>query len=277
MQSIKTSVVRAFEFFPLSRWALNFYRRRRIVNSYLVQQRKLARGWLFSRTEDSNFYYKLEGENRFQLLHFVSIALDCELDEVERYFLEIENSVWLRNELLHFFEKNGLRDSLPSVGRRIAWYAIVRILRPKFVVETGVHHGVGGLVLSMALEANSKDGHLGRYVGVDIDPTAGTLIDLKKFPMSQVVIMDSLDFLNGTTEEIDLFIHDSDHSEDYEMKEFEVVQGKMSESAFLLSDNSHASSSLRLFSERNHRAFLYFAEKPSEHWYPGAGIGISRR
>jgi hypothetical protein len=28
------------------------------------------------------------------------------------------------------------------------------------------------------------------------------------------------------------------------------------------------------FSERSGRRFVFFSERPKDHWYPGAGIGI---
>src|SRR6266446_10867828 len=75
--------------------------------------------------------------------------------------------------------------------------------------------------------------------------------------------------------DIDLFINDSDHSAEYEYKEYLTVADKLTPSAVILGDNSHVSDSLRRFSEMRHRRFLFFQEKPKEHWYPGAGIGIS--
>lgn len=45
--------------------------------------------------------------------------------------------------------------------------------------------------------------------------------------------------------------------------------------AMILGDNSHASDSLRRFSEKTKRNFIFFKEEPSIQFYFGAGIGIS--
>ena len=76
-------------------------------------------------------------------------------------------------------------------------------------------------------------------------------------------------------EEIDLFINDSDHSANYEFLEYQAISNKLSDSAVILGDNSHVTNSLMQFSKETKREFLFFQEKPLEHWYPGAGIGIS--
>jgi hypothetical protein len=74
-----------------------------------------------------------------------------------------------------------------------------------------------------------------------------------------------------------LFINDSDHSADYEYAEYEVINPKLSQSAIILGDNSHVTDKLSLFSRLQARNYVFFSEKPDQHWYPGAGIGISFR
>ena len=43
----------------------------------------------------------------------------------------------------------------------------------------------------------------------------------------------------------------------------------------MIGDNSHVTNKLAEWSVENGRKFLFFSEKPQEHWYPGAGIGVS--
>jgi hypothetical protein len=71
-----------------------------------------------------------------------------------------------------------------------------------------------------------------------------------------------------------LFINDSDHSAKYEAREYQTISTKLSERSIVLGDNSHATNELANFSVQIGRRFVYFAEKPLNHWYPGAGIGI---
>ena len=246
------------------------------MNSYLKHNRVLSKRWIKSRTEDSNFYYSLSAENRQQLIHFVSTTFSADSDLVRDYFREIEDNEYLIKAMSGYLGKLRYYDSAPEIGRRVAWYAIIRLLKPKVVIETGVHHGVGGLVICLALLSNRLEGNPGKYIGVDIDPSAGELIDLEIFDFAQLVFNNSHSFLDAVDFACDLFIHDSDHSAEFETGEYMRIHGKMTEDAIIISDNSHASPSLRAFSENQNRPFYFFREVPNQHWYPGAGIGISK-
>ena len=72
---------------------------------------------------------------------------------------------------------------------------------------------------------------------------------------------------------MDLFINDSDHSAEYEAREYHTIASKLSDRAVILGDNAHATTSLYDFAMRTNRRFLFFKEEPKGHWYRGAGIG----
>jgi hypothetical protein len=76
-------------------------------------------------------------------------------------------------------------------------------------------------------------------------------------------------------ESIDIFIHDSNHLSEYEKDEYHTIQERISDSTILISDNAHANDELAKFARATSRSFLYFQEKPREHFYPGAGIGVA--
>lgn len=79
----------------------------------------------------------------------------------------------------------------------------------------------------------------------------------------------------GVDKGLDLFIDDSDHSADYEAREYETILPKLSERAVILADNAHVTDTLYRFAQRTGRRFLFFREEPLRHWYSGAGIGIA--
>lgn len=91
----------------------------------------------------------------------------------------------------------------------------------------------------------------------------------------RILYGDSLRSLEGLSEQFDLFINDSDHSESYEQAEYELIKTKLSPQAIVLGDNSHVSPKLAEFSVREARPFLFLSEEPADHWYRGAGVGIS--
>ncbi len=88
------------------------------------------------------------------------------------------------------------------------------------------------------------------------------------------MIGDSLECLEKI-DAIDMFIHDSDHSAVHEAAEFAAVASRLSPHAIVVSDNAHATDELAKWSSRTGRRFAYFAEKPVNHWYQGAGIGVA--
>ena len=160
-------------------------------------------------------------------------------------------------------------------GRRIGWYALVRALKPRTVVETGVDKGLGSCVLAAALLRNRAEGYQGQYFGTDINPRAGWLFQGAYRQAGEILYGDSIESLERMQSQIDLFINDSDHSAEYEEREYACIASKLSNSAVVLGDNSHVTDKLYQFAVSTDRHFLFFSEKPADHWYPGAGIGAA--
>jgi hypothetical protein len=204
----------------------------------------------FSVGEITNFTYDLTGTNLNYLAHMLSLVMHA---------------------------RGAVFDtSLDCMfGRRLGWYALVRALRPRVVIETGVERGHGAVMLCAALLRNAQDGHPGRYFGTDIAPGAGWLLSGPYAQTGEILYGDSLESLASLDEKIDLFINDSDRSAEYEAREYEAIEAKLSPGAIILGDNAHVTDKLALFSEKTGREFLFFREEPLEHWYAGAGIGIS--
>ena len=138
------------------------------------------------------------------------------------------------------------------------------------MVETGTHLGLGSCAIAAALLRN---GH-GRLTTIDVDPEAGYLIGE---PWASVIdrrIGNSNDVL-AELREVDVFLHDSLHTYDYETGELTTVEPKLNANAIVLSDNAHESSALSNWAERSGRHYLFFKEQPLHHWWPGDGIGAA--
>jgi hypothetical protein len=259
----------------LSRFILIF-QRYRIVKKYYKEKFWLIFYWCFKKTENSNFYYDLTEQNRLYLEHFVVQVTGVPVNLVCAYFDELLSNETLKNHIRRSLVSSSYDEKIDvKFGRRIGWYAIARITKPKVIVETGVEHGVGACVLIEALFKNKEEGFFGKYVGTDIDLNAGQLLNGKYLNLGEILFGDSIESLRRLDEKIDLFINDSDHSSDYEYREYMEVVGKLSPNAIIIGDNSHISDSLAKFSVKNSRNFLFFKEEPKSHWYPGGGIGIS--
>lgn len=234
--------------------------------------------WLGASREDTNFTYDLTDINRTNMTASLAFALGRSVDEIESYFHEVEQDDELLTHIKNMTATSARRmraDTEVRFGRRVAWYATVRALKPKVVIETGVDKGLGSVVLAAALLRNREKGHAGVYYGTDINPAAGYLLSGKYAAAGQILYGDSIASLEAMTGQIDLFINDSDHSADYEAREYVTVAPKMSPHGMMIGDNAHATTKLAEFSRASGRRFAFIAEQPKAHWHPGCGIGLS--
>lgn len=243
---------------------------------YFYPRLRLVYKWGFRKTETHNYYYEIEELNRTYLINFCSNILNLQFGVIESYFRELENDSDLQNEIVQIWRRKGeFTDSIPAYGRRIAWYAIVRALKPSCVLETGVHQGVGSKVICKALSINAKEGFEGKYFGTDIDPSAGYLLTESDKKIGTILYGDSIESINNFDSSVDIFISDSDHSFEYEYQEYLAVKQKMRSNSLYISDNAHISQQLFKFSQQSELVFHYMNEVPKDHWYPGGGIGVS--
>ena len=232
--------------------------------------------WTFSSREDTNYTYPITMTNMKYLAHTISVASSVSPEVCLRYMEEAREDQKLRDHLVNALTHgpySNYADSRCDFGRRLGWYALARILRPKIVVETGIDKGFGAVLICAALLRNG----VGRYFGTDNNPRAGYLLREPYSSVGTILYGDSVDSLNRLDQTIDLFINDSDHSGDYESREYHAIERKLTSDAFILSDNSHATTRLMDWSDRAGRQFLFWKEEPDRHWYAGGGLGISFR
>ena len=247
----------------------------RLIVRHLAHSFRKSIPWLFRSKEFANFTYDLTTANKEYLAWFVADICGVPVGEVHGYFNELEansqSDFYIKARLANHRRGNEI-DREAFLGRRLGWYAIVRAMNPQLVVETGTEKGLESLVLAEALIQNGS----GRLITVDMEPSSGLLIGAEYGGVIERLIDDSLVAISQI-DQIDLFIHDSDHSAEHEAQEFELLQSRLSVNGIVLSDNSHATTELAKWSLRQGRRFMYFAEEPIDHWYPSAGIGVSMK
>ena len=229
--------------------------------------------WLVRSRETTNYTYDLDSLNVDQLCWFVAAVTGAEIGQVRAWTQELEKDEDLVDQMTRRLASNPFRRVCakePHWARRLGWYAIVRAAEPDHVVETGTHLGLGSCVIAAAL---LKNGH-GRLTTIDIDPDSGYLISE---PWADVIdrrVGSSIEEL-ATMRDVDVFLHDSWHTYDFETKEFTAVEPNLRPGAIILSDNAHDSSALSDWAERTGRHYLFFKEHPRNHWWPGDGIGAA--
>lgn len=238
--------------------------------------------WLIGSGETTNYTYALAPRSKTYLAHTISVATGASFEAIAGFIVEAESDQTLTAHILAARdtlsrELRAVSDPAVHFGRRLGWYATVRALKPRLVVETGVDKGLGGVLLCAALLRNRAEGHPGHYVGTDINPSAGYLLSGPYRDVGEIAYGDSLQSLAKLQAPLDLFINDSDHSAAYEAREYEAVRHLLSERAVILSDNAHVTSALSDFTLAHGFKFLFWREQPIEHWYQGAGIGFGFR
>jgi hypothetical protein len=251
--------------------------RLRTALGYYTPQLKRMVAWAVSSREFSNFTFDITQENCGYLAHTVSVITGVPYSAAMGYLNELQEDEVLKQHVIEGTRKSAMRycaDERCAFGRRLGWYAFVRILKPRVVVETGVDKGLGAVALCAALMRNEAEGFPGRYFGTDKDPEAGSLLTEPYSRVGKILYGDSIQSLQSIPE-IDIFINDSDHSAEYERREYETIAPKLGAEGLILGDNAHCNDVLARFSTERGRQFIFFREQPKDHWYPGSGIGIS--
>lgn len=257
---------------------VNFLPRLKMASGVYNHRYSQILRWGLESREDTNFTYELTDDNLLYLAHTVAVVANVSPQLVQQYIREAQTDKTLRNHILEKTKTSSYRrvaDLRVEFGRRLGWYALVRLRKPAVVIETGVDKGLGAVLLCSALLRNREEGNPGRYYGTDIATKAGYLLDGPYGEVGEVLYGDSITSLRAFSQPIDLFINDSDHSATYEEDEYRVVLPKLGPGGLLLSDNAHETSALARLSLEVGRKFVFFKEIPKDHWYPGAGIGFS--
>jgi predicted O-methyltransferase YrrM len=261
----------------VGRVALGGYRLRQ-AGPYIASDLRALAKWLVTSRETTNFTYELEPLNQEYLAQFVAHVASAPLDVVLRYMQELTDDEELRRHVRACASVSPERymwDGEARYARRYGWYALIRALKPRVVVETGVDKGLGSCVVAAALIRNGAEGQAGRYYGTEIKRAKGFLFREPYAKVGTILYGDSVTTLRAFAEPIDLFINDSDHAVEYEAAEYQAVADKLSERAVVIGDNAHCNDELLKFARATGRDFLFFAERPRDHWFPGAGLGVA--
>jgi len=161
-------------------------------------------------------------------------------------------------------------------GRRYAWYALARELKPRLIVETGIKDGLGSVLLTRALERNAEEGHPGKLLAFDLYPDKGWLVPerLRRWwePIFEGTDVALEPALEGR--EVGLFINDSVTSYDFARFEFEVALRHAAPRIALVAGSAHHSNALGEICREVGVPYHYFADRPRRHIHPGAATAV---
>lgn len=234
--------------------------------------------WSLKSRELGTFTYALTDNNVEYLLQSVSIITALPYEKVAAYYNELNNDEELKSYVIdktNQSEYRHIKDLRCDFGSRMAYYCIIRAIKPKSVVENGVELGYTAVVLCAALLKNREEGFPGKYYGFDFDPEAGLLIKDERFNgIAHIIEGESLNSLTVFEEPIDFYFSDGERSLEYESREFGLLKVKMSKPGILVSNKLHLSNAASRFATQTGKKLIYFREDPLDHWFPGSHIGI---
>jgi predicted O-methyltransferase YrrM len=224
-------------------------------------------------------YRSVTGRPTDEELHseFVSRCFRSK-EEYERYREEFANGPArrLREEALREYQRMTGKDSLDGVGSTLAeeYYALTRNTEPETVVETGVCNGVSTLSILLALDANGSgtlysidypfraDESLAEFREETFEEYGGAAIPSDKDP--GWIIPDELksrwELIIGKSQqelprlvtrigEMDMFVHDSEHSHPCMMFEYELAYEWLNDGGIILSDDITWNEAFSIFTD----------------------------
>lgn len=232
-------------------------------------------GFVLLDPETDNFTYEIA--NQPELVRWVAAVAGCELEAAQRFVAEPGQDQALAASLRDVTANRWLwTKPSPAFGKRLGWYALVRALRPGLIVETGVHDGLGSLLLLHALRRNLAEGAPGRLVSFDVNPTAGWIVG--EDPLWDLQIRSSEEGLpEALTRGVDMFIYDGWHSYADERRDLELAAARLAPEGTLISDDAQVTRALEHVCRELDFSYREFAEVPVGHFYPGAVLAAGRR
>ncbi len=257
---------------------LRWLEKARIVRSYGASFRAdplLVARYVLWDPDVGDFSYELDNEGEF--VGLLARSLGLAPAAIAGYLAEVHAEPALTWELSARVRWRVDMKRRVGLGHRVAWYAVVRAVKPRLVVETGIKHGLGALVLLVALERNASEGSGGRLISFDPDPFSGWLVPDRLRHNWEPILESTFDALETTLagEKVDVFICDTPPDRETESFEMRTALRHAAQGIVLIAANGDRTTVLPELAAELQGEYHYFAERPRRHIYPGAGIGLA--
>jgi hypothetical protein len=257
---------------------LRWFEKTRIVRSYggSVRAHPLRVGrYVLLDPEVGDFSYELDNEG--ELVEFLAEALASDPTAIAGYLAEIHCAPELTWELAARVRWRPDMKRRIGLAQRVAWYTLARARKPRLVVETGIKHGLGALVLLAALERNAREGSRGRLISFDPDPFSGWVVPDRLRHNWEPIFASTFAALETTLEgqETDLFICDTPPDHEIESFEMRTALRHAAPGLVLVAANGDRTTVLPELAAELGGNYHFFAERPRHPIYPGAGLGLA--
>lgn len=195
--------------------------------------------WLFRSREIVNFTYETTRLNQLLLCNVVALIADRAIDEVVQFLDELGEDRELHEYVREAWsrsESKWMSDEQFRPGKRLAYYLLVRALKPGMVVEAGVDHGFGAMLIAAALRRNRDEGFDGNYQGIEFSARKRChLFDGYPRRVGEIVRGDSTQVLGLSATPIDLFIHDTIREPNHIRDELQALKSRIHERSVIVS------------------------------------------
>jgi predicted O-methyltransferase YrrM len=195
--------------------------------------------WCFAKTSERLQHHDgtkpLSSAN--QVTSFASKVTGFSQDTLNDLYIELRAAPFLE-------ATKALVDIDPNshIGIDECLYVLCRAIKPQTVIETGVFHGVSSAYILHALHRNQA----GQLISIDLpDPSLGSkqtgwFVPRELRQRWTLMLGSSYDLLPRILESaghIDLFFHDSEHSEKCMLFEYDLAWSRITSGGLLLSDD----------------------------------------
>lgn len=255
------------------RWIYKYRQARSFGRTLGERPGTLLRHVLFD-PEVANFTYAIENEN--EIAAFVANAVAAPLEQIRTYFDEAKADPELTTELDRRLRWRWDMKHHLELGGRLGWYGLARAIKPRTVIETGIHDGLGSLVLLRALKRNAEEGEDGRLISLDFIRRAGWLVPAYGRQRWTPIHELTLDALEDVVREntVELLVQDLGEGYESEMFDYETVARHTEGRVVLLGAGTHMTTALCDFARARGLEYADVMDRARDHVYDGVGIGI---
>jgi hypothetical protein len=254
---------------------LRWVRKARIARSYGASLRRdplTVLGFVLLDPEVDTFTYDLANEH--ELVNVTARALGVPPKRVATLFDEARLDPVLGPELARRVRWRFAFKRRVRFGRRYAWYAIARELRPAVTVETGIKDGLGSVLLLRALQRNAEEGSPGRLISFDLYPDKGWLVPEALRDRWQTIFASTREALGPALAglEVGMLVHDSDPAS--AAREYRTALEHAAPRLALVAGTAHHSDALRELCAERGVEYVYFHDRPRRHVSPGSSTAV---
>lgn len=224
--------------------------------------------------ETESFTFELD--NELEVVDTLAVALRAPREDLLRYAEETHTDPELHERLTRHLRWRFDVKHRPPLGNRLVWYLIARALKPELIVETGIYHGLGSLVLLRALARNAAEGSPGELMSFDVSPRAGVMVregmrePWRRFTGRTNELLEPA--LAGRS--VGMLIHDTPHTEENQRLEFGAAISHAA-SRLVIVDSSGWMPTLPEMCAEHNGSYRRVQLRSRGHVYPGASIAFA--